>query len=226
MTTRLPIWCVVPVKAANCSKQRLSPVLTPDQRSTLARCMLRDVLDAVACERDLAGVALVMPDDGPADIGREFGARVLREPREGGMCGAVSHAARILEAEGAGGVLVLPADIPAVRPSDVDAMLALHRETQAVTLVEARRDGGTNAIVVSPPGAIAFRFGLRSAHAHREEARRRCVPAIDLVLPRVQLDIDEPEDLLAFQAIGERTRTGRYLRSIQYGEALHGCRVA
>ena len=49
------VWAAVPVKEFAGAKQRLSPLLTPQQRQALAAAMLEDVLAALA-DAPLAGI--------------------------------------------------------------------------------------------------------------------------------------------------------------------------
>ena len=52
-------------------------------------------------------------------------------------------------------------------------------------------------------------FGPDSAQRHRELAKRAGVPCVDLPLPSLALDLDEPEDLERFletEGGGRRTR--------------------
>jgi 2-phospho-L-lactate guanylyltransferase len=96
-------------------------------------------------------------------------------------------------AHGADTLLVVPADVPCIAPGDVEALLAAHRG--GVTLVAARRDGGTNALALTPPDAIPFLFGPQSARRHLEAARQRGIRAASHGLEAFACDIDTPEDL-------------------------------
>jgi len=63
----------VPVKDLTHAKQRLTSVLTPDEREELARAMLRDVLRALAGAH-VDRVWVVTRDAAAAAIARELGA--------------------------------------------------------------------------------------------------------------------------------------------------------
>jgi 2-phospho-L-lactate guanylyltransferase (CobY/MobA/RfbA family) len=64
-----------------------------------------------------------------------------------------------------------------------------------VTLVEASRDGGTNALCLSPPGAIGCHFGPDSAQRHLEAARARGVPAAAVAVAGFARDVDTVDDV-------------------------------
>ena len=61
------------------------------------------------------------------------------------MCADLDTAAADLAADGAGTLMIVPADLPLLTPRDFEALLAGHRE--GVTVVPAAADGGTNALV-------------------------------------------------------------------------------
>jgi hypothetical protein len=56
-------------------------------------------------------------------------------------------------------------------------------------------DGGTNALLLSPPDAIPFGFGPRSAAIHEAAARTTGLTAKRLRLPFLSRDLDTPSDL-------------------------------
>jgi 2-phospho-L-lactate guanylyltransferase len=67
--------------------------------------------------------------------------------------------------------------------------------------VPDRAGSGTNALLLAPPDAIAFRFGRDSRGAHAELARRAAAVYLEVGGP-LALDLDTPEDLLATEDLG------------------------
>ena len=124
---------------------------------------------------------------------------------------ATWEAPRALVARGAAGVIALPADVPLVRPEDLDALLAAHRPAPSITIAPARDELGSNALVCSPPGVLPFRFGDDSFHPHVARARALGIEPRVVPRPRLALDIDTPADLRAFASRPSRTRTYRFL---------------
>ncbi|MDQ3646452.1 MAG: hypothetical protein M3345_05885, partial [Actinomycetota bacterium] len=66
--------------------------------------------------------------------------------------------------------------------------------TSDVVLVPSTRDGGTNALYLSPPDVITPRFGPASLQAHLALAERLKLRCALLDLPRMALDLDTIED--------------------------------
>ena len=179
-----PIHALLPVKDLENAKQRLSPRLDAHERRRLFAAMLEDVLEALAGAESIAGVLVVTRHAGARTLAERYGAGTLGEARNLGQTSAVTLGARALEARGAAGVIAIPADVPLVRPEDLDAMLAAHRPAPSITIAPARDELGSNALVCSPPGVLPFRFGDNSFHPHVARARalgiepsRRAPPA-------------------------------------------------
>ena len=206
-SNRRGLWAVVPVKHFARTKGRLAPLLSRDERETLAGAMLTDVLSALGRARTLAGVVVVTGDNKAAQMARKAGAHVIHDDENAGTTAAVAKAARHLAEAGCDGMLVVPADVPQITAADVDAIIAAHRGARAVTLVQASVDGGTNALACSPPEVIRFYFGDDSFRQHRDAAKTGGIEPAVLKLARLEQDIDRPDDLAEFMTRPSKTRS-------------------
>jgi 2-phospho-L-lactate guanylyltransferase len=196
----LDVWAVVPVKEQGEAKQRLAGFLPPAQRRALAAAMLEDVLAALA-DAPLAGLCVVTLDPFATALARRIGARVLTEGARDGHTGAVTAAARVLLAEGRRSMLTMPGDIPRVTAGEVAHLLAAHGAAPSFTIAPAHDEQGSNAILLSPPDAVALRFGEDSFFPHLAAARAAGIEPRVVRLPGIGMDIDHPEDLRRFLAM-------------------------
>jgi 2-phospho-L-lactate guanylyltransferase len=214
------VWALIPVKRFVAAKTRLSPVLDADERAELARLMFEDVIEAVtACSDVFDGTLVITIDPGAAALSHRRDAFVLGDVSERGVNDALSRGLRYLEAT-ADGVVVVPSDIPQIaRLSLVESAMAI-ATGPAVALVRAADDGGTNLLACRPLGAIKPQFGRHSFEQHRRAALQAGVAVHALHLPRLTLDIDRPEDLGRFLALGSKTRTHDFLSSIPLIERI------
>jgi 2-phospho-L-lactate guanylyltransferase len=212
-----PVWACVPVKEFTGAKQRLAPLLSPEQREILAETMLDDVLSALANATRLAGILVNTVDPRAAVLAKRYGARVVTESSRDGHTGAVNGMARVLAAEGNAALLTLPGDIPRVSAWEVDLVVSSCRDAPSFTIVPAHDELGSNAVLCAPPFAVPLRFGDDSYFPHLSAARRCGIEPTILRLPGIGLDIDHPVDLLAFMHARPRqpTRTLRLLE--QFG---------
>jgi 2-phospho-L-lactate/phosphoenolpyruvate guanylyltransferase len=209
------IWAVLPVKEFEGAKQRLAPLLSPAQRQALAEIMVGEVLDALAAARGLAGILVVTCDPRAVALAARVGARVTAEGAREGHTGSVTAGIRLLTREGrAAGMLAIPGDIPAVTAAEIETVLAAHRPAPAFTIAPARDDLGSNAVLCSPPEAVALRFGDNSFFPHLDAARAVAIePTVVRQVAGIAMDIDNPADLAAFLRLEQsaRTRTRAFL---------------
>lgn len=187
-------WVVVLIKDFASAKQRLQPALGVRSRRALARRNARLAVRAAA-----AGdrVLVVAGSEGVAGLAQVWGAEALVEPRQEGQNIAAARGIKRAIAGGAEAVLLLSSDLPLVTLDAVREVLESADALQGplALAVPAIGRGGTNALYLRPPEAIALHFGDDSLAKFREEALSR---GIDFVIHRsdaLALDLDEPADL-------------------------------
>lgn len=219
--TSQQVWAVLPVKSLAAAKQRLAPLLGAQGRRRLARAMFEDVLGACAGARSLAGILVVTADPEVAGIGKGAGALVQEEAEERGTNAAIEAGIRAV-ARIASGVIVLPADVPHVASTAIDAAARLCSRERTLVLVPASRDGGTNVLACSPPDLIAPCFGPGSFARHRALATNAEIETILPSLGALELDLDYPEDLARFLVLSNDTRTRRVLLDLDVPARLGG----
>ena len=199
MTGNRPICAVVPVKDTRHAKQRLAGILDDVQRQQLAHAMLDDVLAALTATAQLSSIIVVTSDRVAIEIAARHGIEISGERAADGHTAAVTATARRLQVRGFD-LLTVPADIPLVRSEDIHELITAHtkafaRQPHGFSIVPARDQRGSNAVVCSPPGAVPLRFGNDSFFAHLASAKVRGIEPMILRLPRIALDVDAPDDL-------------------------------
>ena len=203
---------LIPVKTFASAKQRLSSVLSPEEREALAEAMFRDVLDQAVSSRAVAAIFVVTADLKAAQLASAQGAEWIREESEQGETEAVNLALTELKRRGVPSVLIIPADIPLVRSSDLEVVLE-RAESSGVApgfglMVPSRDHDGTNALLLSPPDLISPRFGKNSFPHHLSCLAARGVPYTIIENENLGLDIDGADDLgsLISHDVGGKTR--------------------
>jgi len=201
----MKVSALIPVKGFRNAKQRLSPLLGAADREKLAEAMFRDVLREVMRARGLEAAFVVTGNDKIAEIAAALGAAVIREPAETGETGAVDFARLNLQRMGHEAVLILPGDMPLVRAADIEQVLAQVPDgaTAPFALLVPSHDRlGTNALLLAPPDVIKLRFGYDSFSYHMSQVSARGLPLQFFENGAIGLDIDEPQDLRRFLAVG------------------------
>jgi 2-phospho-L-lactate guanylyltransferase len=204
------IWALVPVKSPEQSKTRLASVLQPQECAMLSRAMFMDVLAALDATKGITHIAVLTSDKEVAALADQLGHEVIQDNSGGQLCDGLNEAARYIVDQGAAAMLIIPGDIPTVTPQDIEELLKAHQP--GLSLCPAIRDGGTNALVCSPPNAIPFQFGDDSARRHIETAEERGLNAARLPMHAFFRDIDIPDDLIWLSRQGAGGNTVRFLR--------------
>jgi 2-phospho-L-lactate/phosphoenolpyruvate guanylyltransferase len=202
----------VPVKDLVNAKQRLVPVLAPAERRALAEAMLEDVLAAVGSAR-VDAVWVVTRDDAVTAAARRFGATIVSEAENRGHTAAVAAAQARARSAGATVFATIPGDVPCVTSAEVDALVSAADTDPAVVFAASRSGLGTNGVALSPPDALALRFGEPSFDNHVAAARARGVTPRLLRLTGLSLDVDDADDLVALLAEGRGTRSARLVET-------------
>ncbi|MEH6638416.1 MAG: 2-phospho-L-lactate guanylyltransferase [Porticoccaceae bacterium] len=217
---------VIPVKSLTAAKARLSAILNSEERECLARYMLEDILAATGSAKEVTEVFIVSSDSQVDAIARTYGAQLIADTA-GNLNGALQEAAAQLMAQGAQELLILHADVPLVTSAGIDRFIQQHRVQQhsktsgnlRISLVAAEADGGTNALILSPPDALVPVFGEDSCRRFLESAKDSGINVQVVQNTEMALDIDRPDDLLSLLAISKsktktETKTQHYLEKI------------
>jgi 2-phospho-L-lactate guanylyltransferase len=200
---------ILPVKRFAEAKRRLAAGIDDERREALVAAMLEDTLEAIAAARSIERTIVVSGDPRAQEIVASSGAEVIPDPAdEGHVVAALAGIART-EVDGADCVVLLPGDCPLLDPKELDRLLT-GIPASFVAVVPDRHGTGTNALVLSPPGAIRPAFGEDSCALHVAAAREADVPFAVEELPSLALDLDTPADVIALtRALESGSRRGR-----------------
>jgi 2-phospho-L-lactate/phosphoenolpyruvate guanylyltransferase len=193
---------ILPVKSLGAAKRRLAPALGSGSRQALAQAMFADVLASLRRVPGLDSVAVVTADPVAGAAARAERVMVLRDTAQAGQSAAAAIGISYALAEGFERALIVPGDTPLLDPGEVAALLRVRR---AVSIVPDRHGTGTNALVLTPPDALAPSFGPGSLERHVAAATAAGATSAVEKLPTLMLDVDTAADLSALiAALAER----------------------
>ena len=184
---------IIPMKDPLVAKSRLADVLPDAVRARLAMALFRRMLGFLAEAQPEVDVLVVSES---AVIKAEVDAGFLLQKGQG-LNAAIAEGAAWAKAQGYAAICVLPADLADPSAADLSRLLALGA---GVSLAPAH-DGGTNALLVSPPDAIAFCYGTGSSRAHQKAAEAAGVPCTIIPLESFRYDIDTSADLVRVRGV-------------------------
>jgi 2-phospho-L-lactate guanylyltransferase len=206
---------VLPVKRFDAAKQRLAGGIDEPRRREVIEAMLGDVLEALGRSRTVGRTIVVTGEPRAAELALGAGCEVIPEPDEPGHSEAALAGIAHAEAQGAELVVLVPGDCPLLEPRELDRLLT-GVPGSYVAVVPDRHGSGTNALVLSPPGAIRPSFGEGSRERHVAAARDAGVPYAVEELSSLALDLDTPADIIALtRALAEGGgRAGRTAKAL------------
>lgn len=186
------IVAIVPMKPLQRAKTRLADVLTPLERAAVSLGMLRRVV-AAAQASSLSGVWVIGGDAVVKRAAARMGAK-WRKDCGGNLNDSLALAMRQAFKCG-NAALYLPADLPFVTACDVNALLDASRDGSALAFAPAKRDGGTNAMLIPRNSPFRPALGKRSFCRHKAQARRLGIAFAVCESEGFGIDLDTPADL-------------------------------
>lgn len=197
----MSIWAIIPVKPLSRAKSRLQSVLSQPEREKLAEQMMIHVVKTVKAAPEVHGVLVISRDTRALALARDLGAQTVMESGTPELNNALMRATQVVTAWRGSAVLILPADLPLIETRDVSAICALGEDTDGIVIATDQDDDGTNALLVRPPGLIAYAYGIGSYTRHTELAQAAGGAVKVYHSERLMLDIDIPADLEHYQRL-------------------------
>jgi 2-phospho-L-lactate guanylyltransferase len=181
---------IIGLKRLDIAKQRLMPELSPTGRRQLMLSMLRSVV-AAARDADLGPLALATSEPTAPVLAAELDVALLSDGDLPWNDGLVHAVASLLVRPDR--VLYLAGDVPLVTGAELRQFVAV-APARGVCVARAR-DGGTNALLVTPFDALRPAFGApRSSEVHEAAARAKGLPCHVVDIPGLAFDVDTLDD--------------------------------
>jgi len=190
---------VLPAREPTASKNRLSPLLSDAARCALAIALFRQALSVF--RKFWPAVRLTVVTDS-AEFSNEAaaaGAAILQDKQEG-LTEAILQATAQSVADGFGAQLVIHADIATLEQDELATLIDTAYPAPSVVIVPSADEGGTNALLTTPPDVITHWYGPGSFARHVAQAEAKEIPVTVLRLPGLALDLDTADDVQEFLA--------------------------
>ncbi len=187
-----PCMALVPARDFRVGKSRLSPALDGEARAELSRWMLNRVLSTLKNISRIDEVAVLSDGAEVLSFGEALGAEKIKCPAED-MNADLELGRAWAMARGSRWLLIVHGDLPALKPSEVEAML--DRAGDGCAVLAPSVDGGTNGLLIGPPDSLPFAFGPESFQRHLDSAEARNFRTERIDSPGFRLDVDTLSDL-------------------------------
>ena len=208
------MWAVFPVKQISQAKQRLSKILSSEERRDFFSAMLEDVLSMMVKIDFFEKIILATNCPHAISIAGFHGITHFETGPDDGLSQAAGETVNHLLENGIRDMFLIPADIPLITEEEINSAIKAHPSAPSLTIIPSRDKLGSNCLLLSPPSRMPLKFGPDSYFRHLEIAKSNGLKINPMELPGFGLDIDEPKDLFQLLKAEGKTLSQKYLRQL------------
>ncbi|SNS30459.1 2-phospho-L-lactate guanylyltransferase [Rhodococcoides kyotonense] len=208
---------VIAVKHLATAKTRLADSFSEADRARLVVAMLRDTIHAARAVDAVGSITVVTPDPTVAEVAVELGARVVDDPAADDdedsadrLNSAFAAAVTSARSEGELDIIVLQADLPALRPGELAQAYESAGPASRSVVTDHHGTGTAALILKAGAGDFTPLFGPASASRHRQSGAHD----LDGHWPGLRLDVDTIDDVRQALSLGVGTATTEVLRTL------------
>jgi len=186
------MWAIIPINEFSRSFTRLSSVLDLEQRMELAKNLSGRLIQILLAVDEVEKVILFTCEkDWPVEM--QHSKLVLRKDEDKKpLKQKIDSIADWVYELGAKKMMYLSIDLPIVEKKDITQIIDSHKH--GLTLVQAKKDGGTNALIADLPRKINFQFGADSFRKHLEAAKLEKLKTNIQSTEGLSFDLDDHDD--------------------------------
>ena len=208
------MWAVIPVKQISQAKQRLSKILSSEERRDFFSAMLEDVLSMMVKIDFFEKIILATNCPHAISIAGRHSITHFETGPDDGLNQAAGETVNHLLENGIRDMFLIPADIPLITEEEINSVLKAHPSAPSLTIIPSRDKLGSNCILLSPPSRMPLKFGPESYFRHLEIAQTNGLKVNPMEFSGFGLDIDEPKDLFELLKVEGNTRSQKYIRHL------------
>ena len=195
---------LIPMRSLNEGKTRLSNLLSPNKREKLIKLLLTQLLKKLKTLKDrypliFSDILVITPCEEVEKISKDYQVLVLKEQNLNGLNSAVNKGVCWSSENLYDSSLILPGDIIDPETEDIKKILEIGKKSRDSMVICPSTDFGTNALFLSLPTDLTFKFGPNSFFEHQKEAKKISVRSIIAPLDSLKDDLDTGKDLEKFK---------------------------
>ena len=186
------MWAIIPINEFSRSFTRLSSVLDLEQRMELAKNLSSRLIQILLAVDEVEKIVLFTCEKNwPGEL--QHSKLVLRKDEgKKPLKQKIDSVADWAYGSGAKKMMYLSIDLPIVEKKDITQIIDSHKH--GLTLVQAKKDGGTNALIADLPRKINFQFGADSFRKHLEAAKLEKLKTNIQSAEGLSFDLDDHDD--------------------------------
>ena len=205
---------LIPMRSLNEGKTRLSNFLSPNKREKLIKLLFTQLLKKLKSLKNqfpliFSDILVITPCEEVEKISKGFHVLVLKEQSLNGLNSAVKKGICWSSENLYDSSLILPGDIIDPETEDIKKILEMGKKSRNSMVICPSTDFGTNALFLSLPTRLDFKFGPNSFFEHQKEAKKISIRPIIAPVDSLKDDLDTGKDLERF-----KTRQPKFFQSI------------
>ena len=205
---------LIPMRSINEGKTRLSNLLSPNKREKLIKLLFTQLLKKLKTLKSqspliFSDILVITPCQEVEKISKDFHVLVLKEQSLNGLNSAVKKGICWSSEKLYDSSLILPGDIIDPETEDIKKILDMGRKSRNSMVICPSTDFGTNALFLSLPTRLDFKFGPNSFFEHQKEAKKISIRSIIAPVDSLKDDLDTGKDLEKF-----KTRKPKFFQPI------------
>jgi 2-phospho-L-lactate guanylyltransferase len=205
---------LIPMRSLNEGKTRLSNLLSPNKREKLIKLLFTQLLKKLKTLKNqspliFSDILVITPCEEVEKISKDFQVLVLKEQSLNGLNSAVKKGIYWSSENLYDSSLILPGDIIDPETEDIKKILQMGKKSRNSMVICPSTDFGTNALFLSLPTRLNFKFGPNSFFEHQKEAKKISIRSIIAPVDSLKDDLDTGKDLEKF-----KSRQPKFFKSI------------
>ena len=186
------MWAIIPINEFSRSFTRLSSVLDLEQRMELAKNLSSRLIQILLTVDEVEKIVLFTCEKNCLGEIQHSKLVLRKDEDKKPLKQKIDSVADWAYGLGAKKMMYLSIDLPIVEKKDITQIIDSHKN--GLTLVQAKKDGGTNALITDLPRKINFQFGPDSFRKHLEAAKLEKLKTNIQSSEGLSFDLDDHED--------------------------------
>ena len=197
---------LIPMTSLNEGKTRFSNLLSPIKREKLTKLLFTQLFKKLQSLKNqfpliFSDILVITPCEEVEKISKDFHVHVLKEQSLNGLNSAVNKGMCWSSENLYDSCLILPGDIIDPETEDIKKILEMGKKLKDSMVICPSTDFGTNALFLSLPTRLNFKFGPNSFYEHQKEAKKISIRSIIAPVDSLKDDLDTGKDLEKFKII-------------------------
>ena len=186
------MWAIIPINEFSRSFTRLSSLLDLEQRMELAKNLSSRLIQILLAVDEVEKIVLFTCEKNWPDEMQHSKLVLRKDEDKKPLKQKIDSVADWAYGLGAKKMMYLSIDLPLVEKKDITQIIDSHKH--GLTLVQAKKDGGTNALIADLPRKINFQFGADSFRKHLEAAKLEKLKTNIQSAEGLSFDLDDHDD--------------------------------